>query len=321
MTILYISPGVIDSYDSKDHVDAVRWTELFKSLQRAHGDVDAFDLYRCQQSANREIDFYRIDSSERLFIHHESSIRSLVQLYGAERIQLLLRDKTSYLQADFMHWKWLDLESKDYLPLFNEVAVGSMANALEMSLPHIPLGIFARDEIYDANSKTVLYLGRYQPWFNDRLHAIIDELTLVGFDFRIITYPRDAENITPELRDRANVQVLGPIGYGHLVEAVGHARYGLAFLNGGAPNGKVWDYLSLGLPVIFEAGISEEQMLISRGVGLSFKGPLLSGLGASALDFNRPDLSQLRAENSWDTRAEQWLALMGKTTNADISTR
>jgi hypothetical protein len=304
--MLYISIGVLDSYENVQHVDAVRWTELFAGFCRIRENMTKLD---CVDIARQVFDVHHaielMEAANDIFVHHEACLKQLIEIVGPNVLSEMMKRKRFYLQADCLNWEWLNLNSNEYLPSFSRICVGNRFDALTRGLSHVPLACVKRRTIYSGDSDVVIYLGRFQEWFVEKTSHLLYKLRRDNMRLKVFTYQPDQRHLEKLLNRFDNLEVYSPISYGRLSDDLGHARFGLAFNNGPTPTGKVWDYLSLGVPVLFEEGISEDELILSENAGLSFPGTKID-----LIDFsNSPALlnhDEVVSRNSWDSRAEQW---------------
>lgn len=227
---------------------------------------------------------------------------------GENRIIECLSNKNVYLQVDGADWGWLGIEYDRLSKLFTVIGVANESDSMGLNLPFIPLAISDKRDIYNSTSNRIVYIGRYKSWFNDRLHKIMSSLPR---DYRIdiYTYSADAECLPVDLVGMSNLCVHGPIPFAEIADRVGNASWGLSFFNGHLPNGKIWEYISLGLPVIFERNVAEARILHETNAGLEIDPQYLSNLSGRIAKYTRFRTDLFRRDHTWARRAYVWKSL------------
>lgn len=310
MRLIYAAPHIDGSAAEAIHIDALRWRALYDAFVEIGWSPKPVSVGALANANDADGLKAALSNDAPILIHHEFTLKRMAGLLGQDELVALLRQRRCFLQADAVAWDWLGLDAEAILPAFVGVGVAGALAAKERGFHHIQLGCQRLPSVFDANSDTVVYVGRYDQVFNERTRAIASVLRECGMTLRFVTYKKHQAALEPILPECPNIVVHDAVPYAQLAEAVGPARFGLAFRRHEDPNGKVWDYLAMGLPVLYEQMISESEFLAANGAGIGFRRNDQTGLADSIRDFRAPDMSALRDQNTWAMRAREWTALL-----------
>lgn len=308
MRFAYVSPNVNGDAQTATHIDPLRWGAFYRGFLEIGADVEPINIRDfVDNPAGLKAAF---SNAPRLLLHNEFAVRRVIDVIGYDEALALFRASCAHLQVDLIIWKYLGLDAPEIMPAFRTVACAAAAAAAKRGIPHIPLGCARNTPMFDERSDTVLYLGRYDVSFNERTRSMAHLLARLNLRLCIVTYPEDQRALAEIMPDCKNIELRDPIPYGRLSAELPRVRFGVAFKRHLDPNGKVWDYLGMQVPVLYEFGISEAEMLAQSGAGIGFDHGRIDDLEPAIGAFSAPDMAAIREQNSWAQRAQQWMPLL-----------
>jgi hypothetical protein len=304
--VAYISLGTVDNYDKIHHVDAARWTELFLALTKTIPQVNKLDFSSIPKDNFRNflIDFAK--DKDFILLNNEALVKNFIKLSDESFLIDFLDNNKVLLLCDSLNWSWLDISFDNLCEHFKILAVASHSDYLSLSnshnsdsVVHLPLACTDRKiNALSLSSDYFAYVGRLQKFHRQKFINLLSKLKNIKFYCNLFLYQDQVFHL--DGLDKNTLKINDSVPYSKLYSALNGAAGGLAFFSGGKhPNGKVWDYLSFGLPVVYEEGIDEESMIIENNFGISIN---------NIEEFNAKNFqhifNHIKTNHLWENRAD-----------------
>jgi hypothetical protein len=289
--VLFLSfSNLVKDYNIFMHVDSARIKEYYTLLNDRY-DVD-FHVVDKESNIIPSITNFNYDF---IFIFHEETYHRLL------KNDISLFTKPVFIQLDCAIWPF----THDWNIMNKFVAVGIAHPPSFEKIKHTNKYLIHNACVYQENlpkidnNGSLLYIGRIKGKTNK----------LIKFSKAI---KRNIDLYTFDVDDVPNEQYIkfkGQLKYADLYKAINNHSYGLCFEGTPSPCGKVFDYLSYGLPVLYEDSIGEREILKNDNLGIFFNMNNLQNLNFIHIDTSHI-LNVIHQKHLWKNRIEQWFNII-----------
>lgn len=308
MKILFLSfINIVKNYDKPFHVDFVRVKEYYNLFINYYKYVDYLCVKKDGKSYmnNIEINFNNINFNNYnfIFIYHEVTIENIKNNYN--KIIYNILNVPTFIQLDCNLWEFT--KNDEFMSLFKGVGVAypkAYNNINHINKHLIYNATVKRQQIINNNSNDIVYIGR----INDKNK--LDKLIIFSEYLKINIDLYTFDNID-KIKKHKYINYKGVLSYNNLYDGLNNSKFGLCFKGSESPVGKIFDYISYGLPVLFENDIGESNIIEDNNLGLSFD---MNNLNELILkDFNNINIYNTVVNNHlWINRFEQWKNIIEK---------
>lgn len=311
MKVMFISfKGFIDDYSKKMHVDAVRINEYYNGFREIYGGVDFFYVtdegFLSNNTEKIMFDKNILDKYDFVFFYHEATIEKIAKKNDRNKLLDFISTKPCFIQLDCAIWSFT--RENDIMSLFKAVGIShpgsyERINHLDKHLIHnaaIDRGV----PVEIDRSGKIVYIGRVNK-IKDKLiefsKKIKTEIDLYTFD-----------ECGPDLGKEEFITFKGDLRYNEIGDALKGCSYGLCFYDNESPCGKIFDYLSYGVPVLFESGIGEGGLIKDNKLGVSFDFGHLESISLSEEYFTSSYIfDNVNKKHLWKNRIKLWEQIIG----------
>lgn len=305
MKILFISfKGFINDYSKKMHVDAVRINEYYNNFKRLYEHVDFFYITEDGLLSNN-IEIYQFDKNilnqyDIVFFYHEATIEKIIKKNDRNKLLDFISTKPSFIQIDCAIWSFT--KEDDIMSLFKSIGVAHPGAYKEID--HNDKHLIYNATIDRINPVDINQLGNIV--YIGRVNKVKDKLIKfskkIKTNINLYTFDDCGEDLDKE----EFITFKGNLKYNEIGDALNGCSYGLCFYDNESPCGKVFDYLSYGVPVLFEYKIGEND-LINDSMGMSFDFENLESISLTGDYFKSEDIFKNVNENHlWMNRIQLW---------------
>jgi hypothetical protein len=308
MRVMFISfKWFINDYSKKMQVDAVRINEYYNNFKRIYGSVDFFyitdDGLLSNEKGVFQFDKSILDQYDIVFFYHEATIERIIKNNDRNKVLDFISTKPSFIQIDCANWSFT--KETDIMSLFKSVGVAHPGayNKIDHNDKHLIYNAtIDRINPVDINQLgDIVYIGRVC-----RVNKIKDKLIefskKIKTNINLYTFDECGEDLGKE----EFITFKGDLKYNEIGDALNGCSYGLCFYDNESPCGKVFDYLSYGVPVLYEYKIGENN-LINDSMGMSFDFDNLESISLTGDYFKSEDIFKNVNENHlWENRVQIW---------------
>lgn len=311
MRVLFISfKSFINDYSKKMHVDAVRINEYYINFKKIYEVVDFFyigdDGFLSNSSEKLEFDKNILSRYDIVFFYHESTIEKIIKTNDRSKFLEFISEKPSFIQLDCAIWNFT--KEDDIMSLFKSVGV-SHPGAYNQ-IKHIDKNLIYNatiDRIEHVNINKlgdIVYIGRV-----DKVKAkLINFSKSLKININLYTFDECGEDLGKE----EFITFKGDLRYNEIGNALDGCRYGLCFYDNESPCGKVFDYLSYGVPVLFEYKIGENNLIENNKIGLSFDCDKLESISFNEYFSSEYIFDNVNRNHLWENRVQIWSQIIKK---------
>lgn len=306
--VLFLSfSQIVSDYKRMMHVDFARIKEYYTNFCINYEDVDFAYIDKKGVffgDINIDSDLNKYDF---VFVYHEETIERIYRNYAKERMIKFLRRRPCFIQLDCSIWSW----TQDLDIILSFVGVGIAHPYSYFKITHdnkylIHNACIERKKYVktDQNNKMV-YIGRIKKIVHklDRISNLITK--------NIDLYTFDAED-AKRLEKNKTINMNGTLEYSNIYDGLVDCSYGLCFFDNQSPCGKIWDYLSHGLPVLVEEGVGESSIITQDRLGIIFKLEELKDDHLMVEFDNKKIFDHINANHLWKNRVERWVYIINK---------
>lgn len=312
MRVIFISfKSFISDYSRKMHVDAVRINEYYNNFKKIYKIVDFFyindDGFLSNGISTLELDEKILDNYDIVFFYHEATIEKIIKKNGKIKTLNFISKKPSFIQLDCSIWSFT--KDDDIMSKFKSIGI-SHPGAYNQ-IKHIDKNL-----IYNAsidrlspvninNTGDIIYIGRVE-----RVKTKLINLSKVlKTNINLYTF----DECGKELDREEFITFKGDLKYNEIGEALNGCRYGLCFYNNESPCGKIFDYLSYGVPVLYEFKIGENNLIKESRLGESFDYDNLESISFKEYNFKSDYIFEnINKNHLWVNRVKIWEHIIKK---------
>lgn len=312
MRVIFISfKGFISDYSKKMHVDSVRINEYYTIFKKIYEKVDFFYITDDGSLSNNteifKFDKSILDNYDIVFFYHEATIEKMIKKNDRDKVLDFISKKPSFIQIDCAIWDFT--REDDIMSLFKSVGISHPGSYNQIK--HIDKNLIYNasiDRIKPVNINKlgdIVYIGRV-----DRIKTKLIKFSKnIKTNINLYTFDECGEDLGKE----EFITFKGDLKYNEIGEALNGCSYGLCFYNNESPCGKVFDYLSYGVPVLFEERIGENNLIKDSKLGLSFDFDNLEPLSLTGDYFTSEYIFKKVNENHlWENRIQLWNKIIKK---------
>jgi len=237
----------INDYDKKMHVDSVRINEYFKNLKSIFMTdfyyIDGNNLIGEDKIINLlDINFF--SNYDLIFFYHESTIEKIINSIGLENTNLLISKNKCVIQLDCLIWQFTLDEL--FMSNFNAVGISHPNSYIRLNHKNKELihnACINREENINIDKNgDLVYIGRINQYQNKS--KLIKLANQIKRNINLYTFD-NCDDIKNEY-----ITIKEPIPYSKIPDELNNKSFGICFYDNESPCGKVFDYISCGLPVL-----------------------------------------------------------------------
>jgi hypothetical protein len=288
------------------HVDFARVKEYYMLFCSNFSQVDYFFIQK-DGYTNFDINNISLDNYDFIFIYHEATIERLLNKYNKSDLIKIISKKPSFIQLDCTIWQFT--KDKDIMSLFNAVGIAYpyTINEIENNNKYIIFNATINRNFIKTNvNDDIVYIGRIKKVYN----KILEFSNIIKKTINLYTFDYDIE-YAKILNQEKFINYKGCLKYNELDKAIINSSYGLCFYDNPSPCGKIFDYISYGLPVLAENKIGESEIIKKYNLGILFDYNKLNEFQLPEKYFNNVEIYNNVQENHlWKNRIDLWIDII-----------
>lgn len=308
MKVLFLGYcNIVSDYNRIMHVDAARVKEYYTLFCEEYINVDYFYILK-DGYTNIDITKIQIDNYDIIFIYHEATVERLLLKYNKKDLMNFLYKKPSFIQLDCAIWGFT--REQEMMSVFKAVGVAFPLSITEINNSNkyiICNATINRKKYINTNKNDdIVYIGRIKNVFD----KILNFSNIIKKNINLYTFDEDIE-YAKNLDKEKYINYKGCLKYSNLDESIINSSYGLCFFDNPSPCGKIFDYISYGLPVLAENKIGESKMIIDDNLGILFDYEKLNDLKFPTEYFdNFKIFNTVQEKHLWRNRVNNWFDII-----------
>lgn len=311
MKVLFLGfCGIIKDYDIVVHVDAIRVKEYFTLFRSHYQNVNYFsvdkDGWIYGESDKIHLDDALLKNYDLIFMYHEVTMDRLISNYGKSEVIKFISATPSFIQLDCSIWPL----TKDNAIMSNFDAIGIAHPFSYLEISHrdkhmIPNATISRKKPVNINKDgDLLYIGRVA----QNVRKIRKFSQQIKKTIRLYTFD---ENDGALFNSDEYIKYAGALKYNSLHLGMENISYGLCFFDNQSPCGKIFDYISYGLPVLAEDLVGESKIIKDDNMGALFDIHKLHEFKLPDPYFVSTDIyDTVQEKHLWEHRTNKWFEII-----------
>lgn len=255
-------------------------------------------------------DELKIEIYDFMFIFHEVTIDNIIKNYGHEYIISIIKEKPAFIQLDCSIWKFT--QDARFMSYFNAIGVAHL-NSFNKIIHNNKYLIYnasiKRSEVVKNGNNSIVYIGRIKD--KNKIEKIIRFSE--HFKIPINLYTFDIDEIE-KIKNNNYIFFKGSLPYDELYTGINNNNYGLCFKGSESPCGKIFDYISYGLPVLYEQGLGEADLIKEHNMGQEFNMNELKLMKFQKFD-NHKIYEIVQKKHLWENRINLWVKIIDDIIN------
>lgn len=302
---------MVYDYNRIMHVDAARVKEYYNLFCEKYKNVDYYRVDRegiLNGNNNIKLNDININNYDFVFIYHEEALERILKNYDREDVLKFIFSKPTFIQIDCNIWEFT--KDPKTMSLFSAVGVAhphAYDKIIHKNKYLIPNATINRKFFINSERDgKIVYIGR--------IKSVMDKLAhfsnIIKKNIDLYTFDSDKE-YAEKLNNEEYINYMGCLEYDVLDKALLDCSYGLCFFDNESPCGKIFDYLSYGLPVLAEKKIGEAKIIADDNLGLLFDYDDLNNLSFSNNYFsNEKIFNTIQEKHLWKNRLDVWFEII-----------
>ena len=308
MNVLFLSFSyIVDDYERIMHVDAARVKEYYSLFREKYKNVDYYRIDKegiLNDKNNVTVDEIDVKNYDFVFIYHEEALERILK----HRKNDFIFSIPTFIQIDCNIWECT--KDPKTMSLFSAVGIAhphAYHEIVHKNKYLIPNATINRNfYINSENNGNIVYIGRVKNVASKLAHFS----NITKKNINLYTFDSDS-TYAEKLNNEKYINYMGCVEYSKLDEALLGCSYGLCFFDNESPCGKIFDYLSYGLPVLAEMKIGEAKIISDDNLGVLFDFDNLNELSFLNNVFSNENIFKIIQEKHlWKNRLDVWFKII-----------